>query len=306
MTRSHLLFALMCLIWGLTWIAIKTGVTAVPPIFFAGTRFAVAGAAMLLWLAVTGRKVLPARGDGVRVLLAALFLTFVTYAFLFWGVRSVPSGVAAILNLALTPIGLFAIGLMHGTERWSGRQAAAILLGFLGLGLLFWPKLAGPGPAGGFDAELMGLAAIVAGTLGYCWGSVIGRPLLQRQKPLQMAGLTTSIGGMLLLLLGLTVETVTPATLALYLRPDVLAAWAYLIVCGSFVAFTVYLKLLRDWGAAKVGMYAFVTPIIAAVTGAIVFGERFGAPELAGMGVLLAATWLSLRKLPPAPAGQGA
>jgi drug/metabolite transporter (DMT)-like permease len=304
MTRSHLLFALMCLIWGLTWIAIKTGVTAVPPIFFAGSRFAVAGVAMLLWLGVTGRKVLPARGDVVRVLLAALFLTAVTYAFLFWGVRSVPSGLAAILNLALTPIGLFAIGLLHGTERWSGRQAAAILLGFVGLALLFWPRLTSAG--GGFDAELMGLVAIVAGTLGYCWGSVIGRPLLQRQAPLQMAGLATFVGGMLLLLLALAVEPVTPATLALYLRPEVFVAWAYLIVCGSFVAFTVYLRLLRDWGAARVGMYAFVTPIIAAVTGAAVFGERFGAPELAGMGVLLAATWMSLRRLPPAPAGQGA
>jgi drug/metabolite transporter (DMT)-like permease len=218
----------------------------------------------------------------------------------------VPSGLAAILNLALTPIGLFAIGLLHGTERWSGRQAAAILLGFAGLALLFWPKLAGSQAGGGFDAELMGLVAIVAGTLGYCWGSVIGRPLLQRQAPLQMAGLTTCIGGILLLLLALAVEKVTPATLALYLRPEVLAAWAYLIVCGSFVAFTIYLRLLRDWGAAKAGMYAFVTPIVAAVTGWAALGERFGGPELAGMGVLLAATWMSLRKLPPAPAGRGA
>jgi drug/metabolite transporter (DMT)-like permease len=152
----------------------------------------------------------------------------------------------------------------------------------------------------------MGLVAIVAGTLGYCWGSVIGRPLLQRQAPLQMAGLTTCIGGMLLLLLSVAVEPVTPATLALYLRPEVLAAWAYLIVCGSFVAFTIYLRLLRDWGAAKAGMYAFVTPIVAAVTGWAALGERFGGPELAGMGVLLAATWMSLRKLPPAPAGRGA
>jgi drug/metabolite transporter (DMT)-like permease len=37
------LLALMCLIWGATWLAMKLGVTSVPPVFFAGTRFVVAG-----------------------------------------------------------------------------------------------------------------------------------------------------------------------------------------------------------------------------------------------------------------------
>jgi drug/metabolite transporter (DMT)-like permease len=32
------LFALMCLIWGATWLAMKVGVASVPPVFFAGTR----------------------------------------------------------------------------------------------------------------------------------------------------------------------------------------------------------------------------------------------------------------------------
>ncbi len=303
MTRQHLLFALMCLIWGLTWIAIKTGVSALPPMFFAGSRFVVAGAALLLWLGLSGRPVLPARGDRLRMLVTAVLLTAVTYGFLFWGVRSVPSGLAAILNLALTPVGLFAIGLLHGSERWSGRQAAAILLGFVGLGLLFGPKL-----GDGLDAEVMGLVAIIAGTVGYCWGSVIGRPLMRRHSALQVAGLTTFVGGGLLIVLALAFEPVSAATLVIYLRPGVFAAWAYLTLFGSLVGFTTYLRLLHDWGAARAGMYAFVTPIVAAISGAAVLGERFGPPELAGMGVLLAATWLSLRKpalAAPAPAGQG-
>ena len=42
------LFALMCLIWGATWLAMKLGVATVPPIFFGGTRFVVAGLLLLL------------------------------------------------------------------------------------------------------------------------------------------------------------------------------------------------------------------------------------------------------------------
>ena len=42
------LFAILCLSWGSIWVAIKVGVTAVPPLFFAGTRFIAAGALILL------------------------------------------------------------------------------------------------------------------------------------------------------------------------------------------------------------------------------------------------------------------
>jgi EamA-like transporter family/CDP-archaeol synthase len=61
------LFALMCLIWGASWLAMKLGVASVPPVFFAGTRFLVAGLVMLL---VAGL-----RGEVRRLACAAILMS---------------------------------------------------------------------------------------------------------------------------------------------------------------------------------------------------------------------------------------
>src|SRR5690348_11411062 len=102
----QLLFAAMALIWGLTWIAIKTGVAAVPPLFFAGTRFVAAGLLLLAWSRFAGgsagvrRSV--QREDWPKLLVATLLMIVATYALLFWGTAHVASGLASVINLALT------------------------------------------------------------------------------------------------------------------------------------------------------------------------------------------------------------
>ena len=91
MTRFYFLFALMSLIWGLTWIAIKTGVDAVPPFFFAATRILVAG--VILFAIARARGVMRSpRGHTGRIVLAGLLVNTVTYGCLFWGMQYVPSG----------------------------------------------------------------------------------------------------------------------------------------------------------------------------------------------------------------------
>jgi drug/metabolite transporter (DMT)-like permease len=73
------------------------------------------------------------------------------------------------------------------------------------------------------------------------------------------------------------------------------AAWSFLLLGGSLVAYTIYLHLVRDWGAARAGAYAFVSPVVALALGVAVFGERVGAWECSGSAVMLAAAWLALR-----------
>ena len=46
---QRVLFGLLCLIWGTTWLALKIGATAVPPGLFSGLRWTVAGALLLVW-----------------------------------------------------------------------------------------------------------------------------------------------------------------------------------------------------------------------------------------------------------------
>ncbi|MCJ2072227.1 EamA family transporter [Methylobacterium sp. J-030] len=67
-----------------------------------------------------------------------------------------------------------------------------------------------------------------------------------------------------------------------------------MVIGGSLIAFSIFLWLVRDWGAFRAGMYAFVSPVIAVAIGVIYAHEPFGWEEVSGMGIMLAATALAL------------
>lgn len=284
-------FAVMSVIWGLTWIAIKFGVAAIPPFTFAGARLFAAGA-VLLALARARGSALPADASRSRILIAGILVNTVSYGLVFWGMQFVPSGLASVVNLALIPVGLFSMGLIAGEETFSARKMLAIVIGVAGLVILFLPSLS-------FDADrrsLAGMLALVSGTLTYCCGSILSRPLLRVSSPVPLAGWLTIIGGTGLIVLALAFEPIDRSVLSAFLDPTVFASWAFLVLGGSVVAFTLYLRLLRDWGPTRAGMYAFVSPIIAVLLGVVVMHEPFGVYELAGSSFMLGAAGLAMSR----------
>lgn len=295
--RSHILFAAMCLIWGTTWIAIKVGVAAVPPILFAGTRFTVAGAALVLFLWWRGDRLRIARSDRPRLVAVTLLTVTATYALLFWGARYVSSGLAAVLDLALLPIALTAIGAMLGEDQFTVARGGGMAVGMGGLGVLFGPK-AWAGGAGG-SMELAGAGAIVLCALTYSLGAVLARPLLRAYSPVLLSGVTLLGGGLVLLAGALVLEQGAVAALPGRWSAPAWAAWLFLVVFGSLTAYTIFLHLVREWGASHAGSYAFVSPAVAVLLGAWVFGEAITLSDAAGMAMMLLGAWLTLR---PAPA----
>ncbi|HZY23736.1 MAG TPA: EamA family transporter [Beijerinckiaceae bacterium] len=282
-------FGLMALIWGLTWLPMKLAAEAVPPIFLATVRFLLAG---LCFLAIALARGLPLRAPRFgRIVVASLLITTACYAFVFWGVANAPTGISAIVNLALMPIFLVAIGAVYGQERITRRRAGAIGLGILGLVLLFSGRT---GAAESGTRAAFGLAAVAAGTLCYAWGSVISRPLTQSMPPLVLAFWETSLGAIGLVPVSLLVEGYDPARFAALGDERALLGLAVLVLGGSLGAFSIFLWLVRDWGAFRAGLYAFVSPIIAVAIGVVYAHEPFGWAEAIGGAVMLTATALTL------------
>lgn len=292
------LFGLMSLIWGVTWAAVKIGLEDVPPLTLAAARYILV--AVVLAAAVGGVARLAFGPRWRRVLVSGALINAATYGLLFWGMQSVPSGLSGLVNLSLIPVLLFLLAVMTGEERMGWRHGGALLLGLAGLATLFAPRLASQG-----EAELLGIAAIIAGTVTYCLGSLASKPLLREAPPLAVGGAQAIIGAGLLVPLAWLFEGFDGAGLAALGRPAALGSLAYLVIGGSILAFTIYLRLIRDWGMARAGLYAFVSPVVALAIGRILFGERIGVVEIAGTGLLLCAAGLSLRsqEARPAPGG---
>ena len=154
------LFALLCVCWGTNWLAVKVAVTQVSPLTFTTVRSLVSGLVMLALVDRRATLALLSRAP-FRMVAVALLTNTLTYSGLYWGTGQAPSGLAAIVNNALMPIGLLLFGLAFHEERFSLRRLAGIVIGAGGLALLFAHRAGGDyGPR-----VAAGLAAVALGTL---------------------------------------------------------------------------------------------------------------------------------------------
>ncbi|GLS22123.1 drug/metabolite exporter YedA [Labrys miyagiensis] len=295
--RNLLLFLALCAIWETTWIGIKAGVEAVPPLLFAGTRFITAGAILLVisWLGEGLPRI--AVADLPRLAATSLLMITLCYAALFWGMVHVDSGTGAVLEMSLTPVALMGFALALGEEGFDRRRLGALLLGIVGLVILFGPTAwqswsSNRGEAAGL--RLLGAGAVASAAVSYGWGSVIARPLLRLYPSALIAASTTLMGGAILLGLSLAFEPGAIAALAGRWGAAAWAGWLFLVLFGSLLGYTIYMRLLRDIGATRAGSYAFVSPVIAVLLGMVSFGEQVRLPDIIGMSIMLTAAGLAM------------
>ena len=293
-TSHHLLFLLMSLIWGVTWIATKAGLSAVPPLFFGAVRYLLV--ALVLLLAVGNLRATFGGGRALRIIVTATLVIVGTYGLLYWGMLFVPSGVAGVVNMSMNPVCLFAFAILLGQERPTWRHAAALLLGLAGVLVLFSDRAS----FSGTPLELWGAAAVVLAAPVYCVGAVLNRPLLREVKPLDLSTAQSVVGALGLTALSLALEPVSASTVWALFAPEPLAGLLFVVIGGTFIAYTIFLHLTRDWGAPRAGLYAFVSPVVALVLGWLVYGEPLTWREVLGgaMTLVAAAIALAPRRVP--------
>jgi len=292
-TRQRLMFAILCFVWGSTWIAMKQGTAHVPPAMFSGLRWTSAGALQLFFVWWdTGRLRLPWQSMRM-IFVISLLINATNQLFMLYGLRYVGSGIGAVINSGLTPLSLLGFAVAMGHERITLRVAMAMSLGVGGILVLFGPAaLSGELNA----ATLFGAGLVTLGTFTYCGGSVLVRPLTQAHTPIVVAGLVNLMGGLTLLPISLIFEPGSVQALHFDWGWVSWASWLFLLGPASLGASTIFMILVRDWGPSKAGSFAFVSPIIAVFEGIAMNGESLTMIEAAGMALMLGGAWFALRK----------
>ncbi len=291
--RNRLMFAFICFVWGTTWLAMKIGIATVPPGIFAGLRWTIAGVILLGFQRWRGERVRPPMRVWPRLLMVSVMIITLNQVIQLYGLKHITAGLAAVISSALTPIALLGFSVALGQETFSKRQLAAIGVGVLGVLTLFGPAAV----AGTLDVwELFGAASVMVACASYCCGSVLTRGLMRTIAPVQLAGLTDLIGGGILFVSSLILEPGAGEAMHFHWGWPAVWAWLYLLIPGALLSTTMYFLLVRDWGASRPGTYAFISPVIAVVIGASLFGEKLDWGDLVGMTLMLGAAWLALRK----------
>jgi len=281
-------FAVLVLIWGTTWAAIRVGLAGIPPFSGIALRFTLAGLLLLALALRLGVRLGRSRRER-RLWVANAVLSFgISYAVVYWCEQYIPSGLAAVL-FATYP--LLVAALAHFAlpgERLNPLAVAGLLLGFAGVAVIFSDDLHLLGGQRVRGAALLMLVSpfvsAIAMILVKRWGKGI-HPLSLAAVPMLMAGVV--MGGVALAFeRGRTLVFDAPSVGAL----------VYLSVLGSAVTFTVYYWLLARVSATRVALTSYLIPIVAVAVGALAFDEPVRPRLLAGSALVVAGVVLVGRR----------
>lgn len=286
--------------WGASYLFIKVGLRD----FGAGTIVCgrTALAALVLLPVAHHRGVLHhLRGRGRIVLLLAVLQVTAPFLLITVGERWVPSALAGIL-VAGAPIFTALLSLrFEPGDAFSGVGLAGVLLGMVGVGLLFGVDLSTDSKA------LLGGAMILVAALCYAAGAMV---LKRTMGDVPAAATATATMGTTALLT-LPLAALDPPTSA---GLDATAALLALGVLGTGLAFLLFYELIATLGAARSSIVAYLAPGFSVGYGVAVLGESISAGTVVGLTLILAGSWFATqakgpvsrsgpsRSTPPAPA----
>lgn len=279
--------ALLCLIWGSTWIVIRGGLRDLPVLTSAGLRFAIAGLCLALLAPRLARREGGARPPRWLVAVVGTTNFALSYAIVYWCETRLPSSLMAVL-WSTFPMLMGLVGhLFLPGERLRPSSAAGFLVGFAGVLLLFATDLRqlGDSALGAAGIALLSplVSAIGTGTLKR-FGAGVSSVRLNRDAMLLAAAL----------LLGAALLLERDATLRW--TPRALASLAWLSLAGTLVTFTTYFWLLRQARASRLALISYAVPVVAIALGATFGGEPVRATTLGGTALVLGGVGLVLGK----------
>ena len=266
-------------VWSSTYLAIRVAVrpgAGFPPFALAAMRCLLAFPLLLVWARARGLHIRPTRGELRLLATSGVLLWAFGNAFVVVAEQRVSSALAAIL-IASTPIWVALLESLADKRLPSKLATMALLVGFVGVGLIGYPAL-----RSGVRADAIAVVVLLIAALS--WG---GGSLLQRRHPIALDAMVSAayqmlFGGLAVAIMSIAFREPMPSPTG--------TAWlgfAFLLVFGSLISFTSFLKALHLLPTRLVFTYGYVNPVIAAFLGWMLLGERIEGPTLAGAALVL-------------------
>ena len=289
-TRIILAFAAIYLIWGTTYLAVRIGVTTIPPFLMGAMRYLLACIAFLAWAAAKGEKMINS-SVAKNLLLGAIMQTG-GQAILFWSEKYISSGFTAIL-VGTEPIWFILLDKPQWKYCFKNKLVLlGVATGFIGIIVLFrnlFTQSSSISVSHSLQLVASGVALLSAavwagGSLYFKYSKTEGSLYLNLGWQL--------VGGVLSCLI---VSGCTGELQGFAFRNISLQSWLsvfYLAVAGSIIAFSCYNWLLTQKPSSVVGTYAYINPMIAVLVGSLLAGEQIVTTQVIGMIIILVSAWL--------------
>ena len=259
-------FVIAVIVLGVNFVAVRFSNQELPPFWGASLRFIVA--TILLFGIVRLRNISLPRGAALTgAVLFGLFSFAISYAFLYWGLTRVSSGMASVL-FATIPLMTQLIASLIGQERltWKGILGALIVIA--GIAVVFMEQLK-------FDVPLIYMGAVLLGVLSSALSGIVVKQY-PRSHPVSTNVVGMGIGAILLLLLSVfSGES--------QFLPALPATWLALVwlIFSSIVGFVLIVWLLSRWSATATSYIGVLTPLVTVIVASLLAAET---PTLTFLG----------------------
>jgi len=281
--------SIVYVVWGTTYLAIRVVVDTIPPLLSASFRFLVAGAAYYLWLRFKqGRDAVRATPKQLRscaIVGAALLLGgngLVTVA-----EQTVSSSLAALM-IASVPLWVIVMRKVTG-ERIATSTLVGVGIGFAGVA---WLVLPGGRPE---ESTTIGIVLLIFAPMFWATGSFLSGRIDLPPNPFVSTAYQMLFGGLATLVVGGFRGEFGDVHLEEFSTPS-LVALGYLVIFGSWVAFTAYVWALQNVPVSKVATYAYVNPVIAIALGWLVLDEQLTPTMLGAATIIIASVAMIVRR----------
>src|SRR5262245_40382600 len=278
------LYALICLIWGSTWLAIKVGLAGMPPFLGAGLRFLVSTAIVGGMLVIRRKPIALSRDDKICVLSLGLLVFWLDYAAVYWAEVQISSGLTAVLFSTMPLMTSLLSAFWTRSERLNSRKILGIVVGVAGTTLLFWPQEQMS------TMHALSMLSALAGSALAAINLVTMKKHGGKSDPFVLNFLGMGIGAACLLVTSAALERWSSVG---WTRENLLAL-GYLSIFGSVIAFSAYYYLIKHLDATAVSLTTLIIPIVALVLGRAFLRETVTSTAVVGIFTILAGVAIAI------------
>lgn len=291
-SKAFFALALVCFFWGTTWIASKKGVEHMPALQVAAVRQLIAGLIYVNFFLLKGAK-LPRGKEWIPILILSLLNFVLSNGLTTWGVKYISAGLGSIIG-AIFPLWLVVIGLFS-KEKIPGKAIIGLLLGFAGVCIIFYDYL------DDFLSADFRFGIIISLIASWTWafGTLYTKDQAVKFNPYFSLGLQMLISG-----IALSIYT-SASGQSMHIAEIPWQAWAaigYLVLFGSLLAFIAYLYALQNLPTQQASIYAYINPVVAVISGFLIFNERVTIYLVIGGAVTLFAVYIINKAFKSVPA----
>jgi len=246
------------------------------PFTFGAIRVLMAAAILLTWGGVARHRLRPTRHELVTLIGSGLFLWLGGNGLVMLAEQRADSGLTALV-IASTPIWTSTMEAVVDRKMPSMLLIGSLLVGSSGIVVLSMPLI-----LSGLRGDILSVAALLLAALSWSAGTVFQGRRKGNLAPEVSSGYQQLFGGVGFALTAILLQEPAP-------RPIAEAWWAlgYLVVFGSVLAFTSFVKVIRLLPIRIVVTYSYVNPIIAVILGWIILNERITPWTVAGATLVL-------------------